>query len=435
MAQGNIKITKSVVDFLKPGPERFTVWDAELRGFGVRVSPAGRKTYVVQFRIGGRAASAQKLTLGVHGVITPDQARNLARKALGQIADGVDPAAEKRKAKRELATLPTLSELSDDFLELHVRPKLKSRTADEYERMIARYLKPALGKLLVRDLAFADVERFHHTMRATPGQANRMVAVLSKMMTFAIRGGRRPDRQNPCKGIERYKERKKQRFLSEAELARLGVAVREAEVVGVAWTIDTDSPTAKHLPKDAGARRTTIDCHAAAAIRLLVFTGARLNEILTLRWDQVDFDADLLRLPDSKTGQKDIILNAPAKAILAGLPRIHGNPFVIFGAKEGAHRVDLNKPWRIVRKLAGIEGVRIHDLRHTLASHGRAAGVSLSIVGGLLGHKNTATTAGYAHLWDDPMREAASKIGDRMKLLMDGEPAGGADVVPIRKKS
>jgi len=201
----------------------------------------------------------------------------------------------------------------------------------------------------------------------------------------------------------------------------------------VAWNIAVSGPAAKHLPKDAAQRRTTIDLFAAAAIRLLLFTGARLNEILTLRWDEVDLEAGLLRLRDSKTGKKDVVLNAPAKAILAGLPRIEGNPYVIVGAKDGAHRVDLNKPWQVVRKLAGLDGVRIHDLRHTLASHGRAAGVSLSVVGGLLGHKNTATTAGYAHLWDDPLREASSKIGDRIARAMDGDTTGGAEVVPLRK--
>ena len=253
------------------------------------------------------------------------------------------------------------------------------------------------------------------------------------MMTHAIRGGRRPDRQNPCKGIERYKERKRQRFLSESELARLGAAIREAETTGVAWAINHTAPTAKHLPKDAAQRRTTIDTFAAAAIRLLIFTGCRLSEILTLQWGFVDLEAGLLRLPDSKTGQKDVVLNAPAKAILANLPRLEGNPYVIVGAKDGSHRFGLIKPWHIVRKLAGLDGVRIHDLRHTLASHGRAAGVSLSVVGGLLGHKNTATTAGYAHLWDDPLREASTKIGDRISRAMDGGTPGGGEVVPMKR--
>lgn len=427
------RITKSSVDALKPAAERFVVWDTDMKGFGVRVSTEGRKTYVVQYRLGGRGSPSQQLKLGVHGQITAEQARKLAQQALGEIAAGVDVAAEKRRSRREQRDAPTVEECSAEFMEIHVRQKLKPTSAQNYKLLFDTIINPEIGKRLVKDLTFGEVEKLHHERRNTPFQANRAVAVLSKMMSWAIRAGYRPDRQNPCKGLERFRERKRQRFLSEAELAALGAAIRQAETEGVPWDIDIDRPNSKHLVKDAADRRTVLSPFAAAAIRLLVFTGARLREILTLQWAHVDLAAGVLRLPDSKTGEKTIALNPPSIAILTGLPRLDGNPYVIPGDLPGAHRADLKNPWRAVRKIAELDGVRIHDLRHTLASHGRAAGLSLSLVGGLLGHKNQSTTAGYAHLWDDPLREAAAKVGARIANAFDGPVSNGAEVLPLRK--
>jgi integrase len=427
------KITKSTVDAMTPTDARFVVWDTEMKGFGVRVSTEGRKTYVVQYRLGGRGSPCQQVKLGVHGQITADQARKLAQQALGEIAAGVDVAAEKRRRRRERRDAPTVEQCSTEFMDIHVRQKLKPTSARNYQLIFDTIVNPAIGKRLIKDLTFGDVEKLHHERRTTPFQANRTVAVLSKMMSWAIRAGYRPDRQNPCKGLERFRERRRQRFLSEVELSALGAAIRQAETEGVPWTIDSDKPTAKHLPKDAAERRTLLSPFAAAAIRLLVFTGARLREILTLKWAHVDLAAGVLRLPDSKTGEKTIALNPPSIAVLVGLPRLDGNPYVIPGDLPGSHRADLNSPWRAVRKLAGLDGVRIHDLRHTLASHGRAAGLSLSLVGGLLGHKNQSTTAGYAHLWDDPLREAANKVGARIASAFDGPAGDSAEVVAMRK--
>jgi integrase len=216
-------------------------------------------------------------------------------------------------------------------------------------------------------------------------------------MTWAIKRGYRPDRSNPVRGLERFKERSRERFLSVAELAALSKAISQGLTSG------------------------TLSPWAAGAIRLLVFTGARLSEILTLRWDHVD--GELLRLPDSKTGAKTIILNAPAKAVLAELPHLPGNPFVICGDKAGAHLVNLQKAWRRVREAAGLDDVRLHDLRHTNASLGVASGLSLPLIGGLLGHRHPATTARYTHLYDDPMREAAEKIGERAARAMQSMPS------------
>ena len=203
-----------------------------------------------------------------------------------------------------------------------------------------------------------------------------MLAVVGSLYAFAGKRKLLPVGLNPARGIDKYPEKGRERFLSGDELAKLGDAIREAETVGLTWDIDHTKPTAKHAPKQAN-RRTVIDPYAAAAIRLLILTGARLREILKLEWGHVDPERGMLLLPDSKTGAKSIILNAPALAVLAGLERI--GVYVIAGQSAGMDgekpRADLNKPWRAVAKRAGLEGVRIHDLRYTHASIGAGAGL------------------------------------------------------------
>jgi integrase len=221
-----------------------------------------------------------------------------------------------------------------------------------------------------------------------------LLSVLSKMMGWAVKRGLLPSEPNPCRGIERYKENKRERFLSEAELYRLGEALREAEQE------KTSSP------------------YATAAIRLLLLTGARLSEILTLKWNYVDPDNRQLRLPRSKTGQKSIYLTAAVADILQALPRVQANPFVIVGEKPGAHLVNLQKPWDRIRACAGLEDVRLHDLRHSYASVGATSGLSLLFVGKLLGHTQASTTQRYAHLAEDPVRQAGEQISETIATAL-----------------
>ena len=430
MATG--RITKSTVDALRAlGGKPAFLWDNELRGLGVKATPAGRKVYLVQYRLGGRGGRAQRVTLGTHGNITADEARQKAKQVLGKIADGIDVAAEKRKQKHDDRTAPTIAELAVDFIEILVKAKRKPSTRAVYERLLGNLVLPALGQRRIRDVTHGDVERWH--LGLTPTQGNRALAVLSTLFSWAIRGDYRPDRQNPCTGIEKYKEEPRKRYLSERELAVLGAALREAETIGAAWAVDETKSTAKHLPKQAEHRRTKIDPYAAAAIRLFVLTGARLGEILTLKWEYLDLDAGVLRLPDSKTGAKILTLNAPALAVLAALRRGADNPYVIPGELPGTHRTDIKRPWNMVRKLAGLHDVHIHDLRHTTASVAVASNVSLALIGGLLGHKSQQTTQRYAHLSDDPLRDAAEKVGARVQRAMEqvaGAKSGA--VVPLR---
>jgi len=224
------------------------------------------------------------------------------------------------------------------------------------------------------------------------------------MYAFAGRSGVVPEGMTPARRIEQFKEHRRERFLTGEELERLGVAIREAETKGVPWDTDETKPKAKHLAKPNN-RFTRIGPFAAAAIRLLLFTGCRLREILHLKWEHVDLERGLLFLADSKTGKKTVILNAPALAVLAGLDRL--GSYVVPGDDPDRPRADLKRPWEAVARRAKLDGVRLHDLRHTYASFGAGGGLGLPIIGKLLGHTQATTTQRYAHLDADPLRRAS----------------------------
>jgi integrase len=248
----------------------------------------------------------------------------------------------------------------------------------------------------VTDVTRQDVARLHHDRRTLPYHANRLLAVMSAMFTFAERWGLRQEGTNPCRHVERYKEQSRERMLSVEELARLGSALARYD----------GSP------------------FVVAALKLLVFTGARRSEVLGLRWDWINFERGEARLPYSKTGIKTIQFAPPALEVLAGLPRVQGNPFVIVGGKPGAPLVNLEKPWIAIRKQAGLQGVRLHDLRHAFASIAAASGMGLPIIGKMLGHTQAATTMRYAHLADDPVKAAAATVaGTIASALKSGSQA------------
>jgi integrase len=246
------------------------------------------------------------------------------------------------------------------------------------------------------------------------------------MYAYAWRAGIVPEGVNPARGVEKFKEGRRERFLTREELERLGSAIREAETTGTPWAVDEAKPTAKHVPK--AKRSTRIAPSAAAALRLLLFTGCRLREILHLRWEHVDFERGCLFLPDSKSGRKTVMLNAPALAVLNALERV--GPYVVPGDNPEQPRHDLKRPWDAVAKRAGLVGVRLHDLRHTYASFGAGGGLGLPIIGRLLGHAQAATTARYAHLDNDPLRRASEAIAARISAALDGNPH--TNVLPLR---
>jgi integrase len=258
----------------------------------------------------------------------------------------------------------------------------------------------------VADIVRADLTKLHHANRATPYQSNRLLAVLSKMFNLAEQWGLRPDSSNPCRHIEKFTEHKRERMLSPVELARLGDAL----------AIYDGSP------------------YPVAAIKLLVFTGARLGEVRGLRWEWIDLERGEARLPDSKTGAKTLHLPPPALAVLADLPRLDNNPHVIVGQKDGAAMVNIEKPWRAIRKAAGLDDVRLHDLRHAFASVAASSGMGLPIIGKMLGHTQAATTHRYAHLASDPVKAAAAAVAGKIAAAMSAGTgdAGKGDVVPMR---
>lgn len=386
------KLTKRTVDSIRATDKEAFVWDDEIPGFGLRVQPSGRKSYLVQYRAKGRT---RRLTIGVHGVLTPEAARTHGRKLLASVIEGGDPSEERRQTRKA----ETVAELCERYLKEHAEPHKKGSSLRNDRQLIEDVICKSFGTRKVADLTFADVQRMHSASIATPYRANRALACLSKMMTLAVRWGLRRD--NPCSGVERFKEEKRQRFLSTLEVTKLGevLAAVERERINVVDRRSADLPS------------------VVPAIRLLVLTGARLGEILTLRWDYVDLERRCLHLPDSKTGAKVIHLNPAALQVLAGLPRDESG-WVLPGRRNAKCLANLEKPWGRIRKRAGIEDVRLHDLRHTFASTGAGMGTSLPMIGALLGHTQPSTTARYAHLAADPLKEATDRIGARLASLL-----------------
>ena len=376
-------ISKRTVEALSV--EKDTVfWDSELSGFGVRVYPTGSKFYVVQTRAGGKAG--KRVTVGRHGIVTAEEARRRAALVIARIKAGEDPVPE--PAALALAGGPTVGELARQWLEEHVAVRCKPRTVTMYTLIVEKHLLPAIGKISAPTLDHARVTELHHSLRGTPVMANQVVDTLSRIWNAAEDRGQLPEASNPCRHVVRNRERKRERFLGEEEFRRLGRTLAEAE-------------TCKG-----------VSVHAVAAIRLLLLTGCRKNEILTLRWKDVDLDARELRLEDSKTGARTVPISPEAAEVLANIPRVEGNPHVIPGKLKGRHMRNLNDPWDVICERAKIENARLHDCRHSFASRALALGEGLPMIGKLLGHKQVETTARYAHLSRHSVRDSAVRVAD-----------------------
>ena len=373
------KLTKRLIDAADVRDREYFIWDDDIPGFGLRILPSGRKGYAVQYRAGRRP---RRMSLGPSTVLTCEQARRRAITIVAAVRNGEDPAAE-RDAERKVISV---EELSERFDKEHISVRLKASTAKEYRRNIRRFILPALGRLSVTGITRADVAKLHHDLRHIPYQANRCLEVVSKMFNLAEMWGLRPDGSSPRKHIRKYPEEKRVRFLSAAELRRIGEVLREMECEGIELT------------------------SAILAARLLILTGCRLNEIMTLQWAHVDLTETVLRLPDSKTGAKLVHLGQPAAELLEAAERIDENPWVIIGTLPGKRLSDLQPFWQRVRARAGLKDVRIHDLRHTFASTAVASGQGLPMIGKLLGHTQVQTTARYAHLAVEPVKNAADSV-------------------------
>jgi integrase len=378
------------------------VWDESCRGLVllVRASGAASWTYRYRPREGG---ARRRVKLGDYPTVGLAEARRRADKYRGKVADGADPQGEV-KAKRKA---PTLSALIERYLDEAVAPHKKPGTLALYKIYLRNMIEPGLGAKRAASITKNDVAVLHRSLGAgTPVSANRAMVTLSGLYTWADRFDLVPKGYNPTRGIEKFRETSKERYLSNDELARLGSTLKIAGEEGLPWP-DVGG-NSKHERK-AENRKTKLGPHVTGAILLLLFTGCRLREILHLRWSEVDLDRGLLLLPDSKTGRKTVILNAAAVEVLTKLPRV--GEFVIAGDARDKPRSDLKRPWDLIRYNAKLEGLRIHDLRHSHASIGAGLGLGLPIIGALLGHRHPDVTQRYAHLDNDPLRTASNKIG------------------------
>lgn len=385
-------LSKTVVDGLSVDDKDAIFWDRGLPGFGVRVYPSGQKMYVVQTRAFGRS---RRVTIGPHEGIPFPKAREIASDIIGRIKTGQPP------FLADPAPDPTVADLAERYMREYAELHCKPATVSHYRHMLLKHIVPGLGELLVRHVAHRDILVFHTALHRIPTVANRTVDILSKMLSLAEQWGWRPPETNPCKAVPRYRiERHRERVLTREELFRLGEAIRAAPAEGLA------------------------SANAAAAIRLLVLTGCRRNEILELHWDDLDFDSGQMRLRDSKSGPRMVAMPDKAAEIFAGLARTPGSPWVFPGRRKGSRLVNINDSWDRIRKRAGLDDVRLHDLRHTYASRALALGEGLPMIGALLGHQSVRSTARYAHPDQDAVRKATAQIGENI----------GAGIMPLDRR-
>ena len=397
------KLTKRVVQEVKPSAKDTILWDGDLKGFGCKVTPRGKRVYFLYYRT--KEGQQRKPAIGEHGAVTCEQAREIARQWLAEVSAGGDPSAT-RKAKKDASTV---ADLAARYMAEHA-PRKKPRSAENDERLWRLHILPMIGRKKVAAVTRENIARLHGTMRSNPVNANRTIALLSKAFNLSEIWGWRLDGTNPCRHIEKYPERKRGRYLTPDELRRLGKVL--AEVEREKW----DRPGVVPL------------------IRLLILTGCRLREIMTARWEWIDFDAGTLKLPDSKTGEKVVVLTPPALEVLSRIERVEDNPYIITGLKRGAHLVNPTKPWHRIRERAGTLDVHLHDLRHTFASAGAGSGLSLPMIGALLHHKQASSTQRYAHFYDDPLRRAAATTAATLENWLNEKEAAEVVELPRRKQ-
>ncbi|GJD86913.1 Tyrosine recombinase XerC [Methylobacterium hispanicum] len=427
------RLTLQIVKAAKPAAARYTLWDAELKGFGLRVNSDGTKSYALKYLFNGRQ---RWHTIGKHGSPwTPDTARNEALRLLAQARNGTDP----QEAKRAQATADlTVSELCDLYLAAaragqiltkFDEPKKASTILTDGSR-IERHIKPLLGRKRVQDVTPDHIETFLHDVAAGKtaldvktgvrgraiveggrGAATRTVGLLGGIFAFAVRRRLRTD--NPVRGVQRFKDKRNERFLSGVELQGLGQALSACDEAWrqhaqdlAAWTEGGGRGKPPRPPLHAESPSVT------GAIRLLLLTGARKSEVLHLQWSHVDREHGYLRLPTSKTGAKAIPIGTAALLLIEAQPRLACNPFVFTGSVPGRPFVGLAKAWERIRARAGLPDVRLHDLRHSFASVGASSGSSLPLLGAILGHRDPKTTQRYAHIARDPARAAADQVSD-----------------------
>lgn len=405
MATRHEKLTKGVVSAAKPSTSRYMIWDTEVKNFGLRVMPTGVKSYIVRFRIGKHRSARERLvTIGDADQFTPQAARAKAREFQVNGRLGIDLDEELRKAT---AAPMTVSDAIDKWIKEAApinRRTGAARRAKNVKVDVDRleiHVRPVLGNKPLLHVTKADIEKLRDAItegrtavtkktklrgvrnaRGGAGTAGRAVRTLSSV--FAYAEDHELISRNPCRGVKVQPSRKCERYLSKDEAVRLGKVLD-------AWMREGKATT------------------GIAVIRMLTLTGARCSEITDLKWSEVDFEQGFLRLGTTKTGRSIRPLSFVALDFLSRWPRT--NLTWVFPSETGQTPYQgIGKVWRDVRKEAKLEDVRLHDLRHSFASFGISAGLSLPVIGALLGHKDVSTTQRYAHLANDTARQAADEV-------------------------
>lgn len=400
-----VNLTELVVERAKPAARDVILWDARTRGFGLKVTPGGRKLYLLKYRLaGGRAGQVRKPRIGDAQSMTLKEARAIADDWLAAVRRGGDPSGQRQAFRMA----PNVDALCDRYLAEHVALHNKASTQREFKRVVERDIRPKLGKRKVAEISRRDALELQQAHRARPYQANRILAILSKMFSLAEVWELRPMDSNPCRRIQRQKEAKRERFLAADELARLGAALAAAEAAG------------------------RLRAGTLAGVRLLALTGCRLSEILTLRWSDVDLARGLLSLREenAKAGARVVPLGRAAVALLEQL-QVEGREFVLEDAAGWRPSVNvMEHAWGVLREAAKLTNARLHDLRHTVGTY--AGGFSAFVVRDLLGHKTLAMTGRYVERDVSPVQAAADSVSARIAAALAGVDS---NVVPMRRRA
>ena len=398
------RLTKRSVDGAKPKASRYYVWDTDVTGFGLMVTPVGSKSYVLQYRRPGlgRKANARRMTLGRHGELTPDQARKLAAAKLLQVKSGKDPTAP-RSAEGEKSVADLVERFLVDFLPNKKKPP-RPTTIRDYRYHLERRVVPAMGSRPVSDVTRVDVEQLHVSMRDTPYAANRVLAILRHAFDQAEAWGWRQQASNPARHVERYREVRrgahKEVMLTPEQMRSLLEAIDEQESGGA-------------------------DPVGCAALRVAFWTGWRIGEVLRLEWQDIDLETGSTKLRLTKTADEEYRqMPHEALAVVKDQTRVAGNPYVFPGRAPGAHLTTVKGPWLKVRKradldsLEGLGAFRLHDLRHNVVSWDVSRGVPLEIAGKNVGHRSREATEVYAHFAPDVLKRAADERADAMRVAI-----------------
>lgn len=393
-----VKLTKRLVEGASAADRDLILWDSEVPGFGCKITPTGKRTYLVYYRT--RHGQQRRPAIGEHGVLTVEKARDVARQWLADVSAGGDPSAAKQAGRKAA----TVAQLAERYLTEYAAVHKKASSANEDARLIQNKVIPLLGKRPVEGVSRADVLHVQHALRNAPYEANRVISLLSKMFNLAEAWGVRPDGTNPCRHVRKFAERKRERFFSVEELGRLGAAL------------------------DAIERASPVRLAYVDAIRLLALTGCRVSEVVGLRWEWVDLEGAQIALPDAKAGARIVPLGQPAIDLLRTLR--HGEGAWVLSGSEADKPLSKNTvehAWQRIRATADLQDARLHDLRHTVGTYSGQSGHNAFIVRDLLGHKTLAMTGRYVSRDADPLRLAADHVAARIAAAMVALRKGGQE--------